>query len=387
MNRHATLSDQGAFWAAVLIAMSSWSIGAIADDPPSTVAPFPEAIVITGTARERGEAYGRRFSAAIREFYAAEIQKPFIGRPASQPELLDYASQCAQVVREECPMIAEELDGIAAGSGLSLSEIMLINLHEELYHRGSLPKHGHCTAVALAPSETGGPTFVGQTWDWMQTVAGKSTVLEWRRGDGASVLAYGFPGMPFGAGMNKHGLALCWTSAALETQGVSPRVGLPSYVLIAHLLAQRDLGGVIRAAQRDRHAGWFTFVMADGEGNLLNIEGSPNGVAIETSNSSLVRVGYGTAQMRGIQSGVAPAQHPRCEKLCRLLEGSHGRTNQEMLQRYFSDPKYEIAVEKSTIDMMIFNTTARTATLSRGPDFGTPWRAFCFTAEPNPPVK
>jgi isopenicillin-N N-acyltransferase-like protein len=367
----------------LLIALTNWTGMSRADDSLHTVAPFPEATVITGTARERGEAYGRTFSAAIREFYASEIQQPFVGHPASQQELLDYASQCSDVIREECPIIAEELDGIAAGSGLSLHEIVLINLHEELYHRGplpkpGLPKHGHCTAVALAPSETGGPTFVGQTWDWMQTVAGKSSVCEWRREDGASVLAYGFPGMPFGAGMNEHGIAMCWTSAALETQGVSPRVGLPSYVLIAHLLAQRDQDSVIRVARRDRHAGWFTFVMADGKGHLVNIEGSPSGVAIEQSTTSVVRVGYGIPQMLGTGSNEAPARHPRCEKMCRLLEGSHGRTSQDILQRYFSDPKCEISAGKSTIDMMIFNTTARTAILSRGPDYAEAWREFRF---------
>lgn len=365
----------------MLIALFSWTGMAHADDSQPGVVPFSETTVITGTARERGAAYGRKFSAAIRAFYASEIQQPFVGHPASQQELLDYASQCAEVIREECPMIAEELDGIAAGSGLSLNEVVLINLHEELFHRGSLPKHGHCTAVALAPSETGGPTFVGQTWDWMQTVAGKSSLLQWQRDDGVSVLAYGFPGMPFGAGMNEHGIALCWTSAALGTQGVSPRVGLPSYVLIAHLLAQDDLDSVIRVAQRDRHAGWFTFVMADGKGRLLNIEGSPSGVAIEQSTSSVVRVGYGIPQMQGAQSPGAPARHPRCEKMCRLLEGSHGRTSQDMLQRYFSDPKCEISVGKATIDMMIFNTTARTATLSRGPDYAAAWREFRFAEE------
>lgn len=382
MHRFASSSRRRSGWTVVLLALSSWTVATHADDALQAVAPFSEATVIQGTARERGEDYGRKFSQAIREFYASEIQQPFVGHPASQQELLDYSAQCAEIIREECPMIAEELNGIAAGSGLSLHEIVLINLHEELYHRGPLPKHGHCTAVALAPSETGGPTLVGQTWDWMQSVAGKSSVLEWRREDGASVLAYGFPGMPFGAGMNEHGIALCWTSAALEIQGASPRVGLPSYVLIAHLLAQPDLDSVIRVARRDRHAGWFTFVMADGQGNLVNIEGSPHGVAIERSTTSVVRVGYGTPQMKGRFSTGAPARHPRCEKLCRLLERSRGQNSQDMLQDYFADPTCEISVTKSTIDMMIFNTTSRTAILSRGPDYSTAWREFRFALPP-----
>jgi hypothetical protein len=346
---------------------------------PQGVAEFAPAVLISGSAHDRGVKYGTEFSQAIREFYEAEILKPFVGKPASKDEMLAYAAACGAVIRAECPMIAQELEGMAAGSGLSFSEIVLIHLHEELYHRRPLPMPGHCTAVAVGPGETGdGNTLVGQTWDWMQSVAGKSAVLEWQRDDGASVLAYGFPGMPFGAGVSSQGIALCWTSAALGETGKSPRVGLPSYALIAHLLSQPDLESVMRAARRDRHAGWFTFVMADGKGNLLNIEGSPSGVVVESSRQRLLRVGFGTREMTGAKSVDVISVHPRCEKLSRLLDSSQGKTGQETLQSYFAKPEHQISVGKSTIDMMVFNTTARTARLSRGPEYGESWREFRF---------
>ena len=41
--------------------------------------------------------------------------------------------------------------------------------------------------------------------------------------------------------------------------------------------------------------------------------------------------------------------------------------------------EHQISVGKSTIDMMVFNTTARTARLSRGPEYGESWREFRFT--------
>jgi hypothetical protein len=72
--------------------------------------------------------------------------------------------------------------------------------------------------------------------------------------------------MPMGAGMNAEGIALCWTSADLGNKGQTPRVGIPSYLLIAHLLAQKDMDGVVREARKNKHAGWFTFVLADGHG-------------------------------------------------------------------------------------------------------------------------
>jgi hypothetical protein len=74
-----------------------------------------------------------------------------------------------------------------------------------------------------------------------------------------------------GRWVNSEGIALCWTSAALGQYGRSPRVGIPSYALIAHLLAQQDIESVIREAKKNKHAGWFTFVLADGDGNLVNI--------------------------------------------------------------------------------------------------------------------
>src|SRR5262249_21494493 len=208
-----------------------------------------------------------------------EIDAAFVGRPSTKAQMLRYAAACGQVVRAECPLIAEEFQGIAEGAGLTFEEVVLINLHEELSHRTDLPQHGHCTAVAVGPPDTGnGHTYVGQTWDWMPSVAGKSRVTAWRRGWGVSVLAYGFPGLPMGAGVNADGIALCWTSAGLGNQGLAPRVGIPSYLLIAHLLAQRDLDAVVREARKNRHAGWFTFVLADGHGRLVNIEGSPERV-------------------------------------------------------------------------------------------------------------
>jgi hypothetical protein len=104
-------------------------------------------------------------------------------------------------------------------------------------------------------------------------------MTQWRRPEGVSVLAYGFPGMPMGAGVNSEGIALCWTSAALGDERQVSRVGIPSYVLIAHLLAQKNLDSVIREVRKNRHAGWFTFVLADGDGRLANIEGSPERIA------------------------------------------------------------------------------------------------------------
>lgn len=344
------------------------------------VRPFPAAFVVEGTAKERGHAYGSQFRDAIRDFLEREVFAAFVGKPATKEQMREYAAACGRVVRSECPMVADECDGIAAGAGLTFDDIMLINLHEEFYHRTPLPKHGHCTAVAVGPADSGnGHAYVGQTWDWMASVAGKSRVTEWRRPGGVSVLAYGFPGMPVGAGVSAEGIALCWTSAALGEKGQSPRVGIPSYTLIAHLLAQKDMDAVIREAKKNKHAGWFTFVMADAAGRLVNIEGSPERVVVELADARLARVLYGSREMVGVKPGDPVPFQARCRKMYDLLDGSKGRNDRTRLQDYFADPKYQINVGKGTIDMMVFDTTARTAHLSRGSSYTSSWREFAFT--------
>lgn len=339
---------------------------------------FPLLETITGKPRERGRQYGTQFRDDIRGFLEREIYTAFIGKPAKKDELLRYAGACAKSVRSFSPVIHDEMEGIAEGSGLSLDEVLLISLHEELYHRGVLPVIEHCTAVAVGPPDTTGPTFVGQTWDWMQSVFGLSRVLLWKRTEGPQLLAYGFPGMWCGAGLNSAGLALCWTSADLGGKALGARVGIPSYALLTHFLYQETLDDVIAEARRATNAGWFTFVMADGQGRLLNIEGSPKGIEFEEGKGRMVRIGFGSRAMTGTPAGQDVPMHARCRLMYNLLADSVGKTDLRSLQHDFEDPSCQISVGKSTIDMMVFDCTSRIAHLSRGPSYKVAWKKFSF---------
>src|SRR5262249_19579313 len=153
---------------------------------------------------------------------------------------------------------------------------------------------------------------------------------------------------------------------------------IPNYMLIAHLLAQKDLDSVVREARKNRHAGWFTFVMADRNGRLVNIEGSPERVVVEPADGRLARVLYGSREMAEVKSGDRVSLHARCQKMYDLLRESQGKNDLVRLQAYFADPRYKINVGKGTIDMMVFDTTARAAYLSRGSSYNVSWREFVF---------
>jgi hypothetical protein len=83
----------------------------------------------------------------------------------------------------------------------------------------------------------------------------------------------------------------------------------------------------------------------------------------------------------GERGGRVPL-HPKCQKMFDLLGEAQGKNDLARLQDYFADPKYQINVGKNTIDMMVFDTTARTANLSRGPSYKVSWRKFVLGAKP-----
>lgn len=348
------------------------------------VAPDHALTVISGTARERGRNYGKRFADVIGRFFEEEILKKFVTAKVTRDDLLRYADLCFREVRKFSALIAEELGGIAEGAGLRVEEAVLLTLHEELYHRGDLPTVAHCTAMAAGPPDTcDGNAYVGESWDWMKSVFGLSSMLLWKRTDGPSVLAYSYPGLWISAGLNSAGLALCWTSAELKVPGA--RVGIPSYALIAHLLYQSSLKDAAEEARRAPRAGWFSFVMADGDGQLASIEGSPQEIAVEFSRGHLARVYYGTRQMTRTPPGQPVPRHPQCQRMCDLLAAGKGRLDAATLQSCFGDHQAPICKHLTpkrgggTLDVMLFNTTRREAYMTRGPACRGRWKTFRFT--------
>lgn len=342
--------------------------------------------VISGKPRERGKEYGTKFKDAIHAFLDKEIYQAF-AKNSSKEEKLRYAGECTKAVKKYSPLITDELEGMAEGSGLRLEEVVLITLHEEV-GKGAVPKIDHCTAIAAGPPDTAdGNTYVGQNWDWMESVYGLSQMLLWKRPEGPSLLAYAYPGLWVGAGLNSAGIALCWTWG--EKLGIkAPRVGIPSYVLIAQMLYQDSLKAAIEEARRAQHAGWFCFVLADGKGQLANVDGTPEKLVVEMPKGNTARASYACKEILGDTKMLG-----QCSRMYDLLVEKKGKLDRAQLQGLFTDHK---EMKKSngewdglickhpgykggfTVDSMLFNCTTREAQVQRGPGCSNRWKKFTF---------
>lgn len=301
--------------------------------------------VISGKARERGKTYGAAFKDAIHAFLSKEIYASFTDKPNAKDAMLRYAGACGMAIKEYSPLVTEEMEGMAEGAGLRFEELVLITNHEELWHRGLVPATDHCTVFgAAAPDTADGDSFVCQTWDWMESVYGMSSMLLWKRTEGPSLLAYAYPGLWTGAGLNSAGIALCWHTGGGD--GKEPRVGIPAYVLIAQMLYQDTLKGALDEARRATNAGWFVYLLGDGQGNHATIRGTPKKVEIVNdikSNGGRIK--------------------------------ADGDTKVDLARLQAQCGKVKV---KSTIDAMIYNCAKKEAYLTRRGGGVTPWKRFRF---------
>jgi isopenicillin-N N-acyltransferase-like protein len=315
---------------------------------------------------------------AIGRFLEKDTIATYASAKTTPDAMLRYAGACLPAIRRLSPVVLDEMEGMAEGSGRRLEEIVLISLHEELWHRGELPPVEHCTATAVGPPATrDGNTYVAESWDWFPQLYGRSQMLLWQRGEGPSVLSYSYPGLWIGAGLNSAGIALCWTSVGgIRTPRLS--VGVPTYALLAHLLYQPTLEAVVGEAQRAGQAGWFTFVLADGRGQLLNIEGSPEKIVIERDRGSMVRVYYGSREMTQTPPGRPVPRHPQCQRMVDLVEAARGKIDLRTLQGFYGDHQSTICKHFNTLDVVFFNTTQREAHVTRGPGCLGRWQRFSF---------
>jgi hypothetical protein len=98
----------------------------------------------------------------------------------------------------------------------------------------------------------------------------------------------------------------------------------------------------------------------------------------------MVRADYGSKKKPAEAAQLIKDWKPlaRCAVFEELLTRTAGMNNKDQIQEYLEDPKYGIASagprKNVSIDVMLFDTTAKKAYFTRGPNYGIEWREYGF---------
>jgi isopenicillin-N N-acyltransferase-like protein len=241
-----------------------------------------------GSYRELGRAVGEGARDAIHAsvaFFRDNFSAMTQGR-LSFAEAEQLALAYAVEARRWTPRHFEELEGVAEGAGLPLSELLVPNCGEEFTaseaaeggHR-ALPPSGplggdHCTAVAIA---AGGRHVVGHNMDWYVVDAPNSVMFDLTVPDGTRLM--GIAGAPYllMLGMNSHGIG----NVSNSVHSNDNRVGVPNAFVRraslegASLETARDHGLLAARARGTNH------FLADTQGRLWDLETSATASAFK----------------------------------------------------------------------------------------------------------
>ncbi|MBL4640004.1 MAG: hypothetical protein JKY57_05690 [Kordiimonadaceae bacterium] len=319
--------------------------------------PFP-LIDVSGPARARGEQYAEQASDRI-AISINNYRNAFAGINISWEQACGIAASFIPKLEADEKDLYPEIEGIAAGSGYSIPEILALNCRTEIiYGQNNAtndPTDG-CTAFAAMPSATAnGHTLHAQNWDWRDDCAETTVVLRIRRDNGPDILTVTEAGNLARCGMNSNGIAL--TGNFLKCEHDNKPGGVPIPFARRHILEQSAYSGAIEVALNTPKSFSSNMIISHGDGECIDIETVPgDNFWIQATNGLLVHANHfeapsALAKVRDEGLKVVPCSLHRVRRVREYLTAKVGSLTLEHAKEAFSDKfdnPYGVCAEPDT---------------------------------------
>jgi Acyl-coenzyme A:6-aminopenicillanic acid acyl-transferase len=287
-------------------------------------------IEVAGGPFEMGYQHGKQAESLIRKYLAWIVK--FTGMDLNR--LRPNAMRFLPYIQRLSPAYVQEVHGLAEGARISLPDAMLCQA------RAEASKHwdGGCTAFALTRGATAdGGAIAGQNQDLELEYSDVAIVLRVRPNDGRpAAVMLTFAGQLGYAGMNQFGV--CNFVNALYNFEWKP--GLPYYPLRRALLEERTVENCLKLLRQNRACSAANLVMADGKGDVADVESRPEGIVLyedRNPNARLHTNHYLTKDFAPFEDGTLPDSVPRLERARELVRQSWGKITVDTMKALMAD--------------------------------------------------
>jgi isopenicillin-N N-acyltransferase-like protein len=327
---------------------------------------------IAGGPYERGRQHGEQAADLIRfnldGYWRLFQHYAGLDRPAA----LAAARLYSDPIRLYTPHLLQEMEGIAAGAGLSLEEVLALNCRTELLSTSEIPLCQECTAIFAAPERTaGGHTLLAQNWDWYDILRGGMILLRIAGPGRPTVLTLTEAGMVGKIGLNSAGIGVCTNFLRHDQR----RLGLPFHLMLREMLEAPRLGLAVAAAYRAGRADAGNYLLAHADGEGINLEAAPASVAwLHPRDGLLVHTNHFLVpRLQEGDTGILESDNTliRYGRAVHLLQRRAGALTVEMLMEILRDhfdrpksicrhpdPTLPRAEQSATLASMVLDLTA-----------------------------
>jgi len=350
-------------------------------------------LAVAGDATARGIAHGRRFRREIVDNLDTYIRR-FAASGLEQSDAFAEAERWRKAIGALAPDYAEEMRGIAEGAGQSEVAIALLNARYELafslFGKEAMRQEvlaasaDGCTTFGLSPAATAdGHAWLGQNWDWLAGVHGRTFVMRAERKGQPSFVCLTEAGIAGGKmDVNECGIGLVENGLAAGDDGSHPYCK-PFHVRCREVLDAEGLDQALHAVEEAPRTCSANFIVGESGGAIVDVETSPDYASrlhpidgIITHSNHFLSHGHGESLLEKI----GPNTLYRAQRMRRLLECARGGISFDHMHRcaadHFGEP-YAIcrhpdpaqpAVKRSmTVGAVLIDLDARTMHVANGP--------------------
>lgn len=227
---------------------------------------YPE-LEVGGVPRELGRQLGEGARELVRHFCAVALERVQVTTAVSREAALRVVTRTVPYVKDYAPDLLEELEGVAEGAGVTVDDLMLLQVRNQL-----VADDAGCTAFSVRSPEL---SCVGQNWDNDPELDAFTMVLKRRPAGKPSSLTVTQPGLIGYIGMSSAGFGLCLNTLPAPRR----EFGVPGYFLVRRFLEVETLEAAVEAAEAARRVIPLNVMLQTPEGPA-DLEITPQGVYV-----------------------------------------------------------------------------------------------------------
>lgn len=232
---------------------------------------YPE-ITVSGAPKQLGRQIGEATREQIRAFCSIAFDRTRRTVQVSRERASDVARQSLGFAEQYRPDLVEELRGTAEAAGVTLDDLMLLQVRNQLQS----DKSGGCTSLSFC-AETGvrkGPV-VAQTWDNDPALDEFTVVLTRHPLDKPSFTSCTQAGLISYLGFSETGMAACVNTLPAPSR----EVGVPHYFILREMYEANSLEEAIHTLNRGQRAIPANIMLSTPQGPA-NLEVTPDEVRV-----------------------------------------------------------------------------------------------------------
>ncbi len=236
---------------------------------------------LRGAPAQLGLEHGRSHGGDIRRYADERVHLASNGswadRPATRADVLGLAEAMLPAHRAYAPDLSEEMEAMAAASGLSAAEAVIVGGFTDFVdavrtQTDAVHEEDNCTAVLVPDALASGHGFLAQTWDMHDSATEHVVLLEIWPERGPRAFVYSTVGCLGQIGLNDAGIAIGINNLAAATG----RVGVTWPFVVRKALQQTDIEAALACVVDAELAGAHNYLLLDAQGRGYNVEAMPD---------------------------------------------------------------------------------------------------------------